>query len=447
MVLFSEYPSPRLSFVVQFLQYIVGRDIFVTNSPTDFLSFSGCKINYSNQHFGESVYTILPNQLIFSSEISPVETHVGECRGNICLFTNHHCQHGFDIMAGIFYLLSRYEEYLPHQKDMYGRFSHTESIAYKYHFLHLPLVNFWIKDFIFRLTQFCSQYSIRSPFQEKQKTKATSPSSFFIPTYDIDIAYSYLHQPTIKNIAGIVKNIIKTNFDSVRERVNVLSGKKTDPFDCFEWLQQLHQQYQLDPIYFFLVAEMRGQYDKNLSPSNPAMQRLIKEHASKYQVGLHPSWHSGDDSSYLSKEKKQFEQITHQSCYRSRQHYIRLTLPDTYTTLINNGIFEDYSMGYGSINGFRASVASPFNWFNLQENAATHLELHPFCFMDANANFEQHLTPNEAAKELQYYHDIVKQIDGRLMTIFHNHFMTTQPQWAAWRQLYADFLVNNFVLK
>ncbi len=41
----------------------------------------------------------------------------------------------FDIFAASFYLLSRYEEYLPHEKDMYGRYAHTNSLAFREHFL------------------------------------------------------------------------------------------------------------------------------------------------------------------------------------------------------------------------------------------------------------------------------------------------------------------------
>src|SRR5204863_517356 len=37
----------------------------------------------------------------------------------------------FDIFAASFYLLSRYEEYLPHQKDIYGRYAHQNSLAFK----------------------------------------------------------------------------------------------------------------------------------------------------------------------------------------------------------------------------------------------------------------------------------------------------------------------------
>ena len=46
-----------------------------------------------------------------------------------------------------FFLLSRYEEYLPHSKDQYGLYAHENSIAYKEGFLHQPLINIWLEDF------------------------------------------------------------------------------------------------------------------------------------------------------------------------------------------------------------------------------------------------------------------------------------------------------------
>jgi hypothetical protein len=105
---------------------------------------------------------------------------------------------------------------------------------------------------------------------------------------------------------------------------------------------------------------------------------------------------------------------------------------------------HEHSMGYGSINGFRASYTLPFYWFGLKENKITGLMVHPFCYMEANSFFEQKCSAEHAAAELQQYHDIVKSVNGEFITLFHNHFLTEQPQWIAWRKMYADFLENNF---
>ena len=42
-------------------------------------------------------------------------------------------------------MISRYEEYLPHIKDEYGRFEAKESLAFKSGFFRKAVVDIWIK--------------------------------------------------------------------------------------------------------------------------------------------------------------------------------------------------------------------------------------------------------------------------------------------------------------
>ena len=151
-----------------------------------------------------------------------------------------------------------------------------------------------------------------------------------------------------------------------------------------------------------------------------------------------------EKKSLIKSEIGVLKEIIQQDIVSSRQHYLRFTLPDTYRQLIALGIKHEYSMGYGSINGFRASYALPFYWFDLQKNKTTELMVHPFCYMEANSFFEQKYSAEQAREELQHYHDIVKSVNGELITIFHNHFITEQPQWIEWRNMYADFLEKNY---
>ena len=66
--------------------------------------------------------------------------------------------------------------------------------------------------------------------------------------------------------------------------------------------------------------------------------------------------------------------------------------------------------------------------------------------MEANSYFEQHYSAEQAAQELQEYHDVIKSVNGELITIFHNHFLTEQEQWLPWRKMYHDFLKRNFAV-
>ena len=97
-------------------------------------------------------------------------------------------------------------------------------------------------------------------------------------------------------------------------------------------------------------------------------------------------------------------------------------------------------MGYGSINGFRASVASSFYWYDLEKDEATELRIFPFCFMDANSFYEQKYTTGQAMNELMHYYRLIRKVKGLMVTIWHNSFLGSDPQYAGWREVYETFL-------
>ena len=322
-------------------------------------------------------------------------------------------------------MLSRYEEYLPHEKDTYGRYAPENSIAYKESFLHTPLVNIWVNDFAKWLQQKFSEL------------KFEMPQFVFTPTYDIDMAFSYLHKGLVRNTGGLLRSIATLNFKSAAERVSVLSKTKKDPFDNYEWLDGLHKEYDLDPVYFFLVAAKTGLYDKNISPTTKEMQAIINQHAEKYSIGLHPSWQSNDDTSLLKKEKQTLENISQKEIQKSRQHFIRLTFPETYRNLVDAGITKDYSLGYTTVNGFRASVASSFFWYDLEKDEQTKLRIHPFCYMDNTVIKYKKLTPEVAYEEMMQYYNTCKSVNGIFIPVLHNNLTTGE-----WKKMYEDFLKN-----
>ena len=97
-------------------------------------------------------------------------------------------------------------------------------------------------------------------------------------------------------------------------------------------------------------------------------------------------------------------------------------------------------MGYGSINGFRASVASSFYWYDLDKEEQTTLRLFPFCFMDANAYYEQHFSAGQAMTELMHYYRSIRKVNGLMVTIWHNSILGRSPEFAGWREAYEVFL-------
>lgn len=430
MIIYSPIISHRLRYIADFIgRQLTGQPALLTDRQDEFIATDGPRINFSAARITPDETWIIPHGLLTEKGIQQQATDCFEWNGYTAFFKTGG-DIPFDLFAATFYLLSRYEEYLPHEKDIYGRYAHENSLAYREGFLNRPLINSWLEELKKMVRQKFPAFTIHhSPFT-------------FLPTYDIDEAYSFKYKEWWRSAGAAVKDLLLLRFKRIAQRRRVLNGKETDPFDSYAWINDLHRPYKVHPRYFFLVAAKNKGYDKNILPKQTAMKTLLQQHAEKYSIGVHPSWQSGDEPALLQQEKETIEKVTQLKVTISRQHYIRLSLPRTYRNLVDAGIREDFSMGYGSINGFRASVASPFYWYDLETEQTTPLHLYPFCYMEANSFFEQKYSPLQALDEMHHYYNEVKKVNGLLITIWHNTFLGTDPLFEGWREVYAQFFTE-----
>ena len=357
MILYTHSASPRLQYIIDFIgKELQTGPVKIISSAEEFNGSSDIKLNYSDNRISENELWFKPHGLLFETGIRTQNVECFETNGNKAFFRTEG-DLPFDIFAASFYLLSRYEEYLPHSKDMYGRYAFENSLAHREKFLNLPLVNTWLKDFRSRLsTKFASSIDFG--------ITATDYRLSFIPTYDIDIAWSYKHKGWWRNAGGLLRSLFTGQWSRLAERLSVLRGKVKDPFDSFGWLNKLHEEHQLKPYYFFLVPETRGRYDKNISPSTKAMQDLVRDHVIRYPIGVHPSWKSGDDVVLLKKEIETLTHLNGTRLFHPANIIYPLYLPDDIRLIDNVSGSTD---GYGSVNGFRASVFRLF-WYDLERN-------------------------------------------------------------------------------
>jgi hypothetical protein len=422
LTVITDQKGPRLEYILDYIlkelcgiEYILVYDIH--QIPV------GPCIYYCPLPSIENQIHIVPIGLLSENNIKPQKIEIGNWLGNTTLFANEKGNIPFDVFSASFYLISRYEEYLDHRKDKFGRYSHLDSIAFNNNFLHQPLVNIWAKEL---------QKIIMAAFPAMQFSKRVSR---FIPTYDIDIAWKYKHKGWIRTMGGLVKSIVNAPA-AVSYRIKVILGLEKDPYDEYEWLDTFHLKNNLKPEYFFLIANKIKGKDKNVHPSKKAYQHLIAKQSLANYVGIHPSWQSGDSVKILQDEIATMEKITGKPVYKSRFHYLRFNLPNDYQKLIDLGIIEDYSMGYGTINGFRASVSTPFYWYNLKTETTTSLLIYPFCWMDATCYYQLKHTTKQAFEELSIFKKLVNQCNGDLIILSHNNFFSGENGLDEWKRSY-----------
>lgn len=331
----------------------------------------------------------------------------------------------FDIFSATFFLLSRYEEHYSFSPDKYDRYPATESILFTNGWLERPLLDEWIHEFRKMLAP---------------HVQVNTKSFTYLPTYDIDIAFSYRYKGFGRNTGAMLKDIAAGRLSAVSERLGVLAGSKPDPYDAFDDMLKWHASNQTEPLYFILSALHTTPYDKNISPLHPAMQAVIKNIAKAASIGLHPSYYSDARTGVWDEERQTLERVSGQSIAISRQHYIKMHLPHTYESLLAKGITDDYSMGYGTHLGFRAGTGRSFLWYNLRNEQVTALRVHPFCFMDTTAKYEMKLSPNAAFERLNGMAEVLKRTGSTLVTILHNFSLGTAADWEGWREEYEAFI-------
>ena len=97
----------------------------------------------------------------YSIENLPVPIHFqnvefSESESFVSLYHPDHCSQIFerlsthylcksDIIAAIFFMLTRWEDHINPNRDIHGRVSGLESISHRYKFLHRPIVNEYIE--------------------------------------------------------------------------------------------------------------------------------------------------------------------------------------------------------------------------------------------------------------------------------------------------------------
>lgn len=430
--IYTPLQTARLEYT---LQWIFGEQLSCTyiihNDVEQWQQAEGIKINYSEQLLSHDSLWIRPQGLLGEQDIRSKHLSVHRWKHSTILFYN---QPGaampFDIFAAVFYLISRYEEYLPGKRDVHGRYRHEDSAAGRYAFLHQPVVDQWLQSFQKLLIQ---QHGFNGTFQHFE----------WLPTYDIDIAWSYLHKSRKRLMGAFLKNLLQLQFGRIRERKAVLSGRIADPYDSFERLSALHQRYQVQPLYFFLLGE-NTPYDKNIHPRHPAMQQLMRQLAGRGETGIHPSYAAQDDPGRIGHEINILSEALQQPVMNSRQHYIRFTLPETYRALMACNIRNEYSMGYAGSNGFRAGTSRSFLWYDLQRETATTLRVHPFAFMEMTSKFYLRQSPDAAYLEWERLYEAVKNVNGRMISIWHNHSLGTDKNFAGWWELYEKMWAMHY---
>ncbi|EDP97996.1 polysaccharide deacetylase family protein [Kordia algicida OT-1] len=423
LLVYTQKITPRLRYTFKHLMTrILGIPVDFTTKIETFIAHNEVKMSYVKQPLGDEFF-VRCQDLLFEQGIGEVELTIQQWDEIPCFFpASEKSTVPYDIFAASFYMLSRYEEYLPYVKDEHGRYTAQESLAFKNNFLTIPVVDIWCQKFL-------------KIFQEKFPNIVAEKRTFtYKPIVNIPVAFAYKKRGMIRTLGGFATDIVRLRFSRFIDRLAVLIGMKEDPYDNFEAFIKLHKEYKTKAFYFFQIGDY-STYDHNISVYKNVFIRLIKNVSDYSKVGLLASYDSSADIKKLKMEKKRLTTSINKPVKRVRQHYNMLNMPQFYRNLIDLEFTEDYSMGYRDTIGFRAGTCSPFYFYDIGMEIQTPLQVHPFC-MQFTGEVDAEIFTDEIMKMATE----VQKVNGTFAAVFHNVVLSEQN--IAWKKLYINLLKN-----
>ena len=399
---------------------IIGLEVNFTSKVDVFVSFEGPKLSYAPKKLYNEFY-IKSNSILLEQGFSDVDIDVKNWEDSKCFFYNENGTIPFDIFAASFYLISRYEEYLPHLKDVYGRFSFQESIAHKNNFIEDPVIDIWaykLKDSL------CSFFPNIIFNDRKFKLKTI---------IDVPSVYYYKNKGFLRTIGGVFTDLIRFNPKNIYSRFLVIFRLQKDPYDTFNWIINKQKQVTDKFLFFFLVGKF-STYDKNISLVKQPFINIIKFVSDYSKIGLKLSFFALSNLDILKNEKADIESITNRDLTISRNSFSKVNLPINYRNLIKLNIREDYTMGYVNKIGFRASTCTPFLFYDIDNDIQTPLLINPYNLMDYSLlKINSFLDKKEKVIALI---NKVKSVNGTFISVFHNYSFSNEIRWNRFKEIF-----------
>lgn len=425
LLIYTHKITPRFTYTMrQVFTKILGIEIGFTTKVEDFIKHTDEKITYTKQPL-QNEFFVRSNDLMFEQGINDIQIQIVDWNGTPCFFpTGERSALPFDVFAASFYLLSRYEEYLPHVKDLHGRFSPKDSIAYQNDFLQTPVIDIWALKLL---------DSLKERFPEMKSKKR---SYNFTSVVDVTTSHAYAHRGVFRGVAAFLYDIGTFKLKRVWQRMTVGLKLRQDPYDNFTKLVTWHKSHKIKSVFFFQFADY-SKYDKNVSTNSNSFKSLIKYIADYSTVALGASYSSFKDIDLLKKEKNNLQNVINRPVNYSRMRYNRVDVPETYRNLVAAEFTDDFTMGYTHEIGFRAGTCTPFYFYDIPLELQQPVRLHPFAIHDYA--LLSSISTSEITNKIDAIYKEIKSVNGSFITVCSNEVIGTKEKFN-WLQIYKNLI-------
>ncbi len=326
---------------------------------------------------------------------------------------------GADLIASAFFLLSRYEECVRRDiRDQHGRFPGRESLPYRAGFLCRPVVDEY--GVLLRRLLRRAGLDVKEP---------EHGFSHIYLTHDVDHIWTWNNY--YRALRSTTRRILANQTNKLRPLLSVRNYQKYDPVYTFPWLMEqdsalraVYGSGRCTPLYFFKGCTKRQGNDAGYIFNRKRTQDLIDLLKScGCEMGYHVSYAASLNQSLVSSELTLIRECSGRPVCWSRNHCLASREPEDFYTLIDNGITDDFTMGYADEAGFRLGTCRPVRWLDPVKRTVTPLTMHHLTVMECTLDAPDYMDIRNEDAAFAVVKNLLQTIyahGGEAVLLWHN---------------------------
>lgn len=218
---------------------------------------------------------------------------------------------------------------------------------------------------------------------------------------------------------------------------------------------------------WYWLALRNGEQDWNYDLGQTGdLAKAIQQAGGNHELhGGHEAWRN---TSVLGEERKRFEAHFNHSPKGYRNHYLRLSTPQTWPMLEQHGFEHDSTLAFAEKAGFRGGMAYPYKPWNWAQNRFYDFFEIPLTLMDTGLIEHQKIAPENLERFCAPLLQAAAAINGVAGLLWHNNntegkYMDLYPKILAhcaaegawfcsayelleyWKSKNYDFLIDSFL--
>ena len=326
-----------------------------------------------------------------------------------------------DILAAAFFMLSRWEETQTDSYDHDGRFTASQSVAFKQKFLDQPIIDYY--GIILREW-------LRILIPEWQPAVRRSD---VLLTHDVDEPLKRVTWRTaIRTAAGdmVKRRSPQRAFQTLYQNYRAHREYERDEnLTAMRRLMQITEEHKNLKSAFFFMTAAPSRYDNGYDLRKKPFYDILTEVVRRgHEIGFHPGYTTFLNEARFQEELSRMREVISTEKIRGRQHYLRFRVPQTWRTWANSPILsEDMSPGYADYEGFRAGTCYPFPVFDIEQDSELDLIERPLIVMETTLMEYRQVTPQAAERIILDLAQKCQQVGGSFVLLWHN--TTMQGEW------------------